>query len=354
MGKMKAAVLHGPKDLRIDTIEVPRLDPGWILLNVKAAGICGSDLHLYKEKTFIPIRSVLGEGMYVPGHELSGEVHEVGEGVTTVSKGDRVVVEPTINCGECNWCHVGWYNICANSGLIGFYYLGGLAEYCVVPEEKCLKLPKNVSYEEAATLDCIAVAEHAINRAEVSSEDSVAILGAGSIGLFAVQGALLAGAREVYVTGTHDFQTKVAERFGATATINARRENTVERIMELTDGRGVDKVIEAVGGDAPVIDEGISVLRRRGTLVATGIFLNPMPINMFSLVTKEVNLTGGWGYAYWTHIKEFALSLEMVAKGKIDAKPVITHKYPLEETSEAFEVALDKEKNESIKVQIVF
>ncbi|UCH04061.1 MAG: alcohol dehydrogenase catalytic domain-containing protein [Candidatus Thorarchaeota archaeon] len=351
---MKSAVLHGPKDLRIDTIEIPKPDPGWILLKVKAAGICGSDLHLYKEKTFIPINSVLGEGIYVPGHELSGEVYEVGEGVTTLSKGDRVAVEPTVNCGRCNWCQIGWYNICVNSGLIGFYYIGGLAEYCVVPEDKCFKLPKNVSFEEAATLDCIAVAEHAINRAEVSSEDSVAILGAGSIGLFAVQGALHAGARNVFVTGTHDFQTKAAERFGATAVINARKENTVERIMELTNGRGVDKVIEAVGGDAPVLDEGVNMLRRRGILVATGIFLNPMPINMFSLVTKEVRLMGAWGYGYWTHMKEFALSLEMLATGKIDAKPVITHKYPLEETSKAFEVALDKKKSESIKVQIVF
>ncbi len=354
MGKMKAAVLHGPKDLRIDAVEIPKLDPGWILLKVKATGICGSDLHLYKEKTFIPINSVLGEGIYVPGHELSGEVHEIGEGVTTLKKGDRVAVEPTVNCGECNWCRIGWYNICANSGLIGFYYIGGLAEYCVVPEDKCFKLPKNVSFEEAATLDCIAVAEHAINRAEISSEDSVAILGAGSIGLFAVQGALLQGAREVYVAGTHDFQTRAAERFGATEVVNARKENTVERIMELTDGRGVDKVIEAVGGEAPVLDEGVNMLRRRGTLVATGIFLNPMPINMFSLVTKEVRLTGAWGYGYWTHKKEFALSLEMLAKGKIDAKPIITHKYSLEEASEAFEVALDKKKNESIKVQVLF
>ncbi len=96
------------------------------------------------------------------------------------------------------------------------------------------------------------------------------------------------------------------------------------------------------------------MLRRRGTLVATGIFLNPMPINMFSLVTKEVRLTGAWGYGYWTHMKEFALSLEMLAKGKIDAKSIITHKFSLDQTSEAFEVALDKAKNESIKVQIVF
>ncbi|MFW9800540.1 MAG: zinc-binding dehydrogenase [Candidatus Thorarchaeota archaeon] len=354
MGKMKAAILYGPRDIRVEEIDIPKLEPGWVLVKVRAVGICGSDLHLYKEKTFIPINSVLGEELYVPGHELAGEIHEIGEGVTTLTKGDRVCVEPTVNCGECEWCNAGWYHLCANSGLIGFYHIGGLSEYCAVPAEKCFKLPKNVSFEEAATLDCIAVAEHAINRAEISSEDSVAILGAGSIGLFAVQGALIAGAREVYSTGTHGFQTKAAEQFGATAAINAREENVVERILELTSGRGVDKVIEAVGGEAPVLDEGVSMLRRRGTLVATGIFLNPMQINMFSLITKEVRLTGAWGYGYWTHMKEFALSLEMLANGRMDAKPIITHKFPLDQTADAFEVALDKAKNESIKVQIAF
>ncbi|MFW9967778.1 MAG: zinc-binding dehydrogenase, partial [Candidatus Thorarchaeota archaeon] len=354
LSKMKAGILYGPRDLRVEEIDVPNLKPGWVVLRVRAAGICGSDLHLYKEKTFIPISSVLGEGIYVPGHELAGEVHEVGEGVGDLKVGDRVVVEPTINCGKCDWCKIGWYNLCESSGLIGFYYLGGLAEFCVVPAEKCFKISEDTSFEEAAMLDCITVAERAIKRAEVSNEDSVAILGAGTIGLFAAQGALAAGAREVYITGKHEFQTKAAERFGVTATINAREENTVERIMELTAGRGVDKVIEAVGGDAPVIDEGVYMLRRRGTLVATGIFLNPIPINMFSLVTKEVTLTGAWGYAYWTHLKEFAVSLELLESGKIDAKSLITHKYPLENASEAFEVALDKRKSQSIKVQIVF
>jgi threonine dehydrogenase-like Zn-dependent dehydrogenase len=147
---------------------------------------------------------------------------------------------------------------------------------------------------------------------------------------------------------------KAAKRFGVTATINARKENPVEKIMELTSGKGVDKVVEAVGGDAPVIDEGVSMLRRQGTIVATGIFLNPMPINMFSLVTKEVRLTGAWGYGYWTHMKEFEVSLRLLESGKIDAKSLITHKYPLEKASEAFEVALDKTTSHSIKVLITF
>lgn len=350
---MLAGILYGPKDLRVEEIDIPDLLPGWVLIKVRAAGICGSDLHLYKEKTFIPISSVLGEGKYVPGHELAGEVQKVGEGVKSLHQGDRVVIEPTINCGKCDWCHIGLYNLCEKSGLIGFYYIGGIAEYCVAPEEKCFKIPENISFEEAATLDCIAVAARAVRRANISAEDRVVILGAGTIGLFASQVAIIEGARNVYVTGTHDYQLNMAKKFGVTGTINARSENPVERIMELTSGKGVDKVIEAVGGTAPVLEQGVGMLRRQGTLVATGIFLKPMPINMFSLITKEVTLTGAWGYAYWTHLKEFEVSLDLLESGKVDAKPLITHKFPLEKTSEAFEVALNKTKTKSIKVQIV-
>jgi len=354
LGKMKAGILYGPRDLRVEEIDIPEVPAGWVLLKVRAGGICGSDLHLFKEKTFIPISSVLGEGIYVPGHELAGEVEKLGEGVESLQEGDRVVVEPTINCEKCDWCKIGSFNLCENSGLIGFYYIGGLAEYCIAPAHKCFKLAKKTSFEEAATIDCIAVAARAVKRAKVSLEDTVAVLGAGTIGLCSAQLAKLAGAREVYITGTHDFQLKTAARYDVTATINARKENAIERIMELTSGKGVDKVIEAVGGTAPVIDDGVNMVRRQGIIVATGIFLDQIPINMFSLVTKEARLTGAWGYAYWNHLKEFDVSLGLLESGKIDAKSLITHKFPLEKISEAFEVALEKGSSQSIKVQITF
>ncbi|MFW9957787.1 MAG: zinc-binding dehydrogenase [Candidatus Odinarchaeota archaeon] len=350
---MRAAVLYGPRDVRLESINKPTLKPGWILLKVKAAGICGSDLHLYREKTGIPIASELGEGLYVPGHELAGEICEIGKNVTGFSLGDRVAVEPTINCGQCKWCNAGWYNLCANSRLIGFYYLGGFAEYCAVLADKCFRIPSGVSYEEAATLDCIAVGEHAIKRANVSCEDSVAVLGAGSIGLFTAQAAAMAGAREVFVTGTHEFQLNAARRLNVTEAINAKKENAVQRILDLTEGKGVDKVIEAVGGATPLVDIATSILRRRGVLVVTGIFVKPIPVEMFSLLTKEITVTGAWGYEYWTHLKEFSISLEHLSKGKINAKDLITHKFPLDKASDGFETALNKEKTHSIKVQVL-
>lgn len=354
MEGMKVAVLYGPKDIRIEKIDVPKLQASWVLLKVRASGLCGSDLHLYKEKTPFKIASELGEGKYVPGHELSGEIVEFGSKVTELEEGDRVAVEPEVGCGRCHWCEAGWYNLCADFKLIGFYHLGGFAEYCAVPSKNCFKLPNNVSFEEAATLDCISVAVHAVNKAGVSNEDTVAILGAGTIGLFALEAAILAGAREVFVVGTHGFQLELANRLGASAVIDARKENVVEKMMELAGGRGVDKIIEAAGGESSTIANGIDMARRRGTIVTTGIFVKPMPIDLLGLLTKELTLAGAWGYAYWTHMKEFAISLDLLAKGKVVAKPLITHRYSLERVSEAYETSIDKERTKSIKVQIVF
>jgi len=193
-----------------------------------------------------------------------------------------------------------------------------------------------------------------VNTAKVSSEDTVAVLGAGTIGLFALQAARVAGAREVFVVGRHGFQLEVANALGATMTIDARKEPVVEKMIELTDGRGVDKIIEAAGGESSAIADAISMARRRCTIVTTGIFVKPMPIELVGLLTKELTLSGAWGYGYWTHMKEFAMSLELLAKGKIKAEPLITHRYPLERVAEAYEAAIDKARTRSIKVQIVF
>ncbi|TFG12659.1 hypothetical protein EU537_08840 [Candidatus Thorarchaeota archaeon] len=352
--KMRAAIFHGPKDIRVETIDIPTLNPDWVLLKVHAAGVCGSDLHLYKEKTEIPISSTLGEGKYIPGHELSGEVVEIGSDVDSIEIGTRVGVEPIIGCGHCKWCNIGKYNLCVNYKLIGFQYPGGFAEYCAVPEEKCLVLPDNVSYEAGATLDCIAVAEHAIRRANIGNEDAVAIFGAGSIGLFAVQAAIAAGARKIYSIGTHDFQLEMARELGASIGIHARKEDPVERINDLTSGFGVDKVVEAVGGETTVVNDAIRILRNQGTLVVTGIFVKPIPVDLFGMLTKELTITTAWGYEHWSHRKEFEVSLDLLASGKITADRLVTHKYPLDEVNKAYETAIDKSGTESVKVQISF
>jgi 2-desacetyl-2-hydroxyethyl bacteriochlorophyllide A dehydrogenase len=354
MKRMRAAILYGPKDIRLESIEMPKVKPDWVLIKVRATGICGSDLHFYKEKPFVPIISEIGKGRYVPGHEFSGEVYKLGLKVKGLKEGDRVGVEPIVGCGKCQWCKVGWYNLCEHYKLIGFHFIGGMAEYCVAPAENCFKLSDNVSFESAAMLDCIAVAIHAVNKAEIRGGDSVLIVGAGTIGLFALQAALIQGASDVYVVGKYEFQLEKARKLGATAVINAKNENFSEKIMEITSGKGVDKVIEAVGGASSVISDVLDVTRKKGTIVTTGIFTRPLSIDFFKILTKELTITSSWGYCYFDRRKEFEIALDFLAKEKINTQELITHKYPLEKVSEAFETSLNKDKEKSMKVEIIF
>lgn len=349
---MKAAVLCGPGDVKLENINMPDLKPEWVLIKVKAVGICGSDLHFYKEKTSIPIISEIGIGKYVPGHELSGEIYAVGLNVSGLNVGDRVAVEPIIKCNKCQWCRVGWYNLCEDYKLIGFHYNGGMAEYCAVPSENCFKLPEQVSFEDAAMLDCIATALHAINKMQICSEDRVLILGAGTIGLLALQIALIEGAYEVYVSGTHDFQLEIAKKLGATAVINVNEERLTEKILKLTNGKGVDKVLEAAGGSSNVLSDAFEATRKRGLIVTTGIFTKPLSLDMFKFLTKELVLISSWGYSYHVYRQEFETALNLLTRCKINVSELITHRYPLEKTKDAFEAALNKQKNRSIKVQI--
>lgn len=351
---MKAAVLYGPGDIRLEDINVPTIKPNWVLIKVRATGICGSDLHFYKERPFTQIISEIGRGKYVPGHEFSGEVYKIGSSVKSLKEGDRVGVEPIVGCGRCCWCNVGWYNLCDNYNLIGFHYVGGMAEYCAAPAENCFILPDNVSFESAAMLDCVTVAFHAVNKAEIHGGDDVAIIGAGVVGLLTLQVALIQGAENVYVIGKHDFQLEKAKMLGASAVINAKNVNPQEKIMDITRGKGVDKVIEAAGGSSNALSDAIDITRKRGVVVTTGIFTKPIPIDFFKFLTKELTMTSSWGYGYLEHKKEFEIALEYLAKRKINAEELITHKYPLEKVNAAFEAALNKDKEKSIKVEIVF
>jgi L-iditol 2-dehydrogenase len=351
---MRAAILYGPKDIRIENMEIPKVKPGWVLIKVRATGICGSDLHFYKEKPFVPIISEVGKGRYVPGHEFSGEVYKLGFKVKSLKEGDRVGVEPIVGCGKCQWCKVGWYNLCEHYKLIGFHFIGGMAEYCVAPAENCFKLPDDVPFDSAAILDCIAVAIHAVNKAKIRGGDSILIIGAGTIGLLVLQIALIYGASDIYVVGKYDFQLEKAKRLGATAVINSKNENFSKKIMEITDGKGVAKVIETVGGTSNVISDVLDITQKKGIIVTTGIFTKPLSIDFFKILTNELTITSSWGYCYIDRRKEFEIALDFLVKGKINTQELITHKYPLEKVNEAFEAALNKDKEKSIKVEIIF
>lgn len=346
---MKAALFYGPKDIRVGEIETPTLLPDDrfnVLIRVKAAGVCGSDLHFYKGETpsRLQERSVLG-------HELSGEVVAVGAGVDKVRVGDRVGVEPLIGCGKCNFCLTGQYHLCRGLNHIGYYYPGGFAEYTKAPQNNVYRLPNNVSCEDACLLDCYAVSVHGLNRIPVNVNDVVVIIGGGPLGITTAQVVKAHGARKVILIDLLDEVLAVAKKAGIDDTLNAAKTDAVNEVRKLTQGSGADIVFETVGGTAPTLDQAIAMVRPGGTVGLIGI-RNEGSMNSRDAHTKEINMIFVWSYATWGIESEFGIALNLLSAGRIKATPLITHTFTLGDIKEAFETALNKKDSKAVKVLI--
>jgi len=345
---MKAAVFYGPRNIKLEEIDRPKILEQEVLIKVKVAGICGSDLHYYKGEggRELPPGTVLG-------HEFSGEVVAVGDGVKKIKVGDRVAVEPLLGCEKCQFCTVGQYHLCKELKHIGFEWKGGFAEYTKAPERKVFKLPDNVSYEEAALLDCYAVSVHAIHRVKVEINDIVIIFGGGPIGLTTTQVVKAAGVKKVIVVDLIDKILQIAKNAGADVTIDASKVNVVNEINKLTNGLGADVIFECVGGTAPTLAQAIRAVKPGGTIGIIGMYRGLPNMNLRIAHTKEINIVFIWSYAKWKTIPEFKIALDMLAEKKLDAKPLITHKFPLSKIEEGFSTIENKKDSGAIKVLII-
>jgi 2-desacetyl-2-hydroxyethyl bacteriochlorophyllide A dehydrogenase len=343
---MRALVTHGPRDVRVEEVADLEAGPGQVLVRVSAAGICGSDLHWYRGRR--PL--VFANRIY--GHEIAGTVEAVGAGVTRAAPGDRVGVEPLIGCGRCAACGAGAYHLCPDLRHIGAYYSGGFAEYTVAPEAKVFRLPDHVSAEAAALLDGFAVAVHALQRVPVTPHDDVVVLGAGTIGLQMLQLARHAGARRVVVTASRPEQAQAARQLGADVVIDARAVDAVAAVGDLTGGAGAAVVYETVGGEAETLAQAVAMVARGGRIGLIGVFPQAQPLDVQTLLRREVDLVACWSYATWRGVPEYQIALDLMAAGRIDAQPIITHRYVLAAAPRAFQAADDKGASGSIKVVI--
>lgn len=342
---MQAGVVYGPKDIKVEEVETPSPGPGEVLLEVKAAGICGSDLHFHRSSAVsTPVRRVMG------GHELSGRIAAIGEGVAGRKVGDRVGVEPLLGCGECQFCSMGYYHLCKQLTHPG----GGFREYTVLLEEKVFPLPDNVSYEEAATLDCLAVGVHAVHRAGVAITDAVAVIGDGAIGLSTLEVAKAAGAKKTALIGHHEGNLEIARKVGADIAVNSASSDEVEAIMELTQGEGCEVVFETVGGLTSTMETAVQIAKPGGAIIVIGMFAKPVELNFRRLMRNEIDLVFSWSYSTWEGVPEFDIALDLLARGKLDAESLITHKFPLESISDAFHAALNKGESGALKVLITY
>lgn len=329
---MKAAVLHGNEDLRYEEIETPAPKAGEVLIKVKAVGICGSDVPrvLYNGAHFYPI---------VLGHEFSGEIVEIGEGVDGFAIGDRVAGVPLIPCKNCPDCDNGNFSLCKNYTFIGSRCQGAFAEYVAVPAANAVKFDPAVSFSDAAFFEPSTVALHGVFCAGMKEGDNAAVLGCGTIGLFTLQWAKLMGAKTVTVFDVNPARLELARKLGADFVVNSKEQNAVEETKKLFP-RGFQTVFETAGN---VVTEKLSfeLVENKGRVCLIGTpnkEITFTPREFENLNRKEFNLTGSWmSYSAPFPGKEWEMTAEYLKSGKlVIGEDFIYRKYPLSEAMDAF------------------
>ncbi|MGH7801623.1 MAG: alcohol dehydrogenase [Thermodesulfobacteriota bacterium] len=344
---MKAATYHGVRDIGVETVPDPKIqDQNDVILRVTKSAICGSDLHLYRGR--VPIE----EG-FVVGHEFMGVVEDVGRSVRLFKKGEKAVAPFWVGCGVCTNCRNFVPTSCTGGGgCFGFGKAwgdlpGGQAEYVRVPyaDTNLEKVPEGIPEEKILFLgDIFSTGYFCAECANIKPGDVVAVFGDGPIGLFATASAKLFGPSLIISVGRHDFRLDVAKKMGSDIGINSHKENAVEKILEITSGRGVDAALECIGSETTLLDA-FKIVRPGGTISFVGLFTQPVPIPMVDFYLKDLTLRGGVCPA-----KNYILKLmPLVVKGKIDPTAVITHDLRLSDTPRGYKLMDSKEEN-AIKV----
>lgn len=350
---MKAVLWYEKKDVRVEEIEEPKIIKGSVKIKVKWCGICGSDLHEYLGgPIFIPVGQPHPlSGTTAPvvlGHEFSGEIVEVGERVTKFKIGDRVIVEPIVACGKCPPCMEGKYNLCSSLGFHGLCGSGGgFAEYTVFPEEFVHKIPDEMSYEDAALVEPMAVGLHSVRISNFNAGDTALVLGAGPIGLATIECLKAAGARLIVVLQRKSIRQKYAKRAGADVVLDPNEVNIPEEVKKLTGGLGIDKAFETTGAKIG-FDTGIESLKFEGTMVITSIWEKDINFNPNILVFTEKKILGTLAYRH-----EFPATMALMKDGRIKTDGYITKKIALDDiVEEGFGALTGPEKKKHVKILV--
>lgn len=324
---MKAAVLHGAYDIRTEQVPDPVLEPHAVIIKVKACGVCGSDLHVYKKD---------GREGTIFGHEFSGDVAAVGADVKEIQVGQRVTAIGFRTCGTCFWCSQGKAHRCSNLALLGYQLPGAMAEYVAIPfaalGRNIFPLPDELSYEDGACVEPLSVSLFSVKRGRPVENNSVIVLGAGVIGLNAIQVLKAMGASRVLATGRRAARLSAAKLCGADIVVNAAEENVIETLSEATSGMGVDMVVECAGVQE-TFDQAVEMTRGGGKILLVGVFEKALNWDPAKVMAKNLNLIGCLG-------GNFPGSIEMIRSGKVNVKPYVTHRFSLDEAVEAFKTQL--------------
>jgi L-iditol 2-dehydrogenase len=331
---MKAAFVVDTKKVEIRDVDIPKIMSDEVLIKVKTVGVCGSDLHLFRnEQTNTKLPSTFG-------HEVAGDIIKVGNKVSNLEVGDRVTVEPLQACGECEFCKQGLENICLSKIIPGTPIWGGtFAEYFKSPARLVHKISEKVNYKIATLIQPFAVAVHAINRITAKTKDTLVILGSGTVGLLTLVAARESGYQNIICTDTKEFNLSMAKKQGAKLVLNPLKEDVMTKVREYTGGRGADVVLIAAEAKN-IIDQALSIVRKRGEICLLALICEKIPVDPFSVVINELTLYGAVSH----DAKDFLRATETVNNG-LSLNDFITQEFSLDDTQKALNILNEKKEN---------
>jgi L-iditol 2-dehydrogenase len=327
---MKALVLSQYRQLELQDLPQPTPSADEVLIQVRACGICGSDVHGYDGSTGRRIPPL------VMGHEAAGVIAAVGSAVKDFAVGDRVTFDSTISCGQCHFCKRGQVNLCDARQVLGvscgdYRRAGAFAEFVTVPARVLYRLPDGLAFEKAAMIEAISVAVHAVHLTPVELNDTAVVVGAGMIGLLTLQAARLAGCRKIIAVDVDEGRLQTALSLGATHSIIAKDQDVPALVREWTDGRGADVSFECVGTSVTV-QSAIESTRKGGTVTLVGNIAPRIELPLQSVVTRQIRLQGSCASG-----GEIPACIELLAAGLIQVEPMLSAFAPLEEGPHWFE-----------------
>lgn len=334
---MKALLYTKPYSFEYTDVPDPVVGDDDVLIRVRASGICGSDVHGFTGETGRRIPHL------IMGHEAAGTVERTGANVRGLEKGDRVCFDSTVYCNKCRACLQGKFNHCEKRQVLGvsvpqFKRHGTFAEYVAVPWWIVFKIPEDLSFVKAALLEPASIGTHAANRAPIQAGDTVVVIGAGTIGLFIMQGYKLKDAK-VIAADINEFRLDLAKQLGADVVVNPLETDLKEAVLDQTDGSGADVVLDAVGY-AKTFDTAVSLAKLGGCVVAVGNLEKKAEFDLQQFIARELTFTGSYASA-----GEFEKCIELIASGRINVEPLISEVLPLEQGQEAFDRLLKAEEN---------
>lgn len=315
-------------------VEVPEVGPGEVLVKIKACAVCGTDIHMYQWNAWAAanVKKAYSGLPRIMGHEFSGEVVRVGEGVKKVKVGDRIAAETHVPCGECYLCRTGKQFNCQN---VKRFKNGVYADYALIPEFCAEKIPDNIGYDVAALFEPFSVAVHGASYVRMVG-DSVAVIGVGPIGLFSIKMAKAMGATTIFASDISEYHLSLAEKAGANYLLNPKEMNVVKEVRDATDGLGAGVVFET-SGNVIAIKQAFELLRKSGSMVMIGLPSDPLVLDASSdIVWKGATIYGVHGRDVFT---SWEISKNLLGSGKVEIESLITHRFKFNQFKKALELA---------------